>query len=246
MNKPETNNAVLEVSNLAAGYGAIPMLRNVSFDVQQGEIVGVLGHNGMGKTTLMKTLVGHLAATAGAIRLAGRDVVSRPVHERAHQGMGYVPQGRDIFPSLTVLENLHIGAVAARCDRDAAVEQALSDFPVLARLLERKGGALSGGEQQILALARALCGKPRILLLDEPTEGIQPSIVDEIQDYLQRQAERQTLAVLVVEQDIGFIRAIASRVLWLQKGEIVRELSPEQLADPAIINEFIGLEPVSA
>lgn len=233
---------VLEVEELCSGYGNIPMLRDVSFTLQKGEVVGVLGHNGMGKTTLMRTLVGHLPSTAGNIVLEGQNITRRPVHERAHLGFGYVPQGRDVFPALTVLENLHVGATAAGQNRDEAVEQAVAEFPVLARLLERRAGALSGGEQQILALARALCGKPSVLLLDEPTEGIQPSIVDEIEAYLLRQASAKTLTILVVEQDIAFIHTIADRVLWLQKGEIVRELQPAQLEDPEIINEFIGLE----
>lgn len=236
------SNVILEVRGLWAGYGAIPVLREVSFEVGKGEIVGVLGHNGMGKTTLMKALVGHIGCTAGNVLLHGQDVTRQPTHVRAHQGLGYVSQGRDIFAALTVRENLTIGAAAAGLNRRTAVERAIADFPALERLLDRKGGALSGGEQQILALARALCGEPQVLLLDEPTEGIQPSIVDEIEDHLQRLVREQNLAVMVVEQDVGFISAIASRVLWLQKGEIVRELSPESLLDPQTMDEFVGLE----
>lgn len=233
---------VLEVEKLSAGYGEIPILRDISLQVRPGEVVGVLGHNGMGKTTLMKALIGHLPITAGGIRVCGHVVDGQPPHVRANKGMGYVPQGRDIFPSLTVRENLAIGAAAAKLSREQEIERAVTDFPALERLLDRKGGALSGGEQQLLALARALCGNPRVLLLDEPTEGIQPSIVDEIEDYLAAQAQERKLGVLVVEQDIGFIGAIANRVLWLQKGEVVKELSPEQLRDPEVIDEFVGLE----
>ena len=148
---PET---LLDVRSLSAGYGAIPVLRDVSFQVGKGEIVGVLGHNGMGKTTLMKALVGHIPITGGSLALGGVDVTHVPTHKRARLGMGYVSQGRDIFPSLTVRENLAIGAAALGHDRTAAVEQAVGEFPILGRLLDRKGGALSGGEQQILALAR--------------------------------------------------------------------------------------------
>jgi len=236
---PET---LLDVRSLSAGYGAIPVLREVSFQVGEGEIVGVLGHNGMGKTTLMKALVGHIPITGGSLALGGVEVTHVPTHKRARLGMGYVSQGRDIFPSLTVRENLAIGAAALGHDRTAAVDQAVGEFPILGRLLDRKGGALSGGEQQILALARALCGQPRLLLLDEPTEGIQPSIVDEIEDYLVRRAKESSLAVVVVEQDVGFIAAMANRVLWLQKGTIVKEIDPALLSDPDTVAEFSGLE----
>lgn len=233
---------LLDVRGLSAGYGAIPVLRDVSFQVRAGEIVGVLGHNGMGKTTLMKALVGHIPCTGGSLMLNGVDVTHAPTHKRARLGLGYVSQGRDIFPSLTVRENLAIGAAAVGRDRILAVERAVGEFPILGGLLDRKGGALSGGEQQILALARALCGEPRLLLLDEPTEGIQPSIVDEIEDYLVRRAKEASLAVVVVEQDVGFIAAMAQRVLWLQKGAIVREIDPALLSDPDTIAEFAGLE----
>lgn len=234
--------AILNVDGLSAGYGAIPILRQISFAVQPGEIIGVLGHNGMGKTTLMKALVGHLPATSGSIHLADQAVQALPVHARARLGLGYVPQGRDIFPSLTVRENLAIGAAAARRPVAQALDRAVADFTVLERLLDRKGGALSGGEQQILALARALCGDPRVLLLDEPTEGIQPSIVDDIEDHLQRTAAERGLAIVVVEQDVGFVRTLAQRILWLQKGEIIRELTPDQLLEQETLDEFVGLE----
>lgn len=237
-----TTDILLDVRGLSAGYGAIPILREISFQVGAGEIVGVLGHNGMGKTTLMKALVGHIPSTAGTLMLGASDVTRVPTHKRARLGLGYVSQGRDIFPSLTVRENLAIGAAAVGRDRLAAVDQAVGEFPILGGLLDRKGGALSGGEQQILALARALCGEPKLLLLDEPTEGIQPSIVDEIEDYLVRRAKETSLSVVVVEQDVGFIAAMAHRVLWLQKGTIVKEIDPSLLSDPDTIVEFSGLE----
>jgi len=232
---------VLHVHELCASYGAAPMLQQVTFTLHAGEIVGVIGHNGMGKTTLMKTLIGHLPATSGLIQLNGQPVQHLPAHQRARLGLAYVPQGREIFPALTVRENLAIAAVAARQSVAAATDHAVTDFPILDRLLNRKGGSLSGGEQQILALARALCGQPAILLLDEPSEGIQPSIVDEIEAHLRRLATERDLAVLVVEQDVGFIRATARRVLWLQKGRIVRELAADRLLDQDTLDEFAGL-----
>lgn len=234
--------ALLEARRLSAGYGSIPILRDIDLQVAAGEVVGILGHNGMGKTTLMKALMGLIPISAGQVQVCGADVTRRAAHGRARAGIGYVPQGRDIFPALTVRENLAFGASAAARNREAAIKKAVASFPVLENLLDRKGGALSGGEQQILALARALTGEPRVLLLDEPTEGIQPSIVDQMEEHLLREAERNGMAVLVVEQDMGFIGAIAQRVLWLQKGQIVRELHPEQLRNPQTVDEFVGLE----
>jgi len=234
---------IMQVTQLCAGYGSVPMLQEISFDLHAGEIVGVLGHNGMGKTTLMKTLVGHLPATAGSIQLAGQPVQRLPAWQRACLGLGYVPQGREIFPALTVRENLTLAAMAARHPVAPALERAVQDFPLLAPLLNRRGGALSGGEQQILALARALCGQPSVLLLDEPSEGIQPSIVDDIEVHLHRLAAERGLAVLVVEQDVGFIRAIAQRALWLQKGRIIRELATEHLLEQETLDAFVGLTP---
>jgi ABC-type branched-subunit amino acid transport system ATPase component len=216
------------------------VLLGVDFAVQPGEIVGILGHNGMGKTTLMKVLVGLLPATDGRILIAGDDVTRQPVHRRVRQRIGYVPQGRQIFVKLTVRENLHFAAQVAGLPLGPAVMDAVRDFPILAELLDRKGGTLSGGQQQVLALARALCSKPALLLLDEPTEGIQPSLVEDLEGRLLRLAA-EGLAVAVVEQDLDFIGAIATRVLMLQKGRIVREMPASALSDPAVVDEFMGI-----
>ncbi|HWW47920.1 MAG TPA: ATP-binding cassette domain-containing protein [Xanthobacteraceae bacterium] len=234
------DSAVMQVSDLRAGYKKIPILLGVSFRIAAGELVGILGHNGMGKTTLMRALVGALPATGGSIVLAGKDVTRLPTHLRARGGIGYVPQGRDIFPNLSVRENLAIGAAGLGHPVNEAVDRAVADFPILNRLLDRKGGALSGGEQQILALARALIGQPKVLLLDEPTEGIQPSIVEEIEDHLLRLARETNLAVVVVEQDVEFIASLAQRVLVIQKGQIVRELDGGSLNDPHVVDEVMG------
>ena len=177
---------MLEVVNLHAAYGRIPILHGVSFTVAQGEFVGVLGHNGMGKTTLLKALMGFLPATAGQVRFADTDVTAMEPYDRARLGFGYVPQGREIFPQLTVYDNLRMGCTKERGSERNIIAPILEDFPRLKPLLDRLGGALSGGEQQLLAMARCLCGKPRLVLLDEPTEGIQPSIIDEIVETLQR------------------------------------------------------------
>ncbi len=231
----------LEASDICAGYGRIPILRGVSFCARQGEILGILGHNGMGKTTLMKTLVGAVRCTAGQIRLAGEDVTALPTHLRARRGIGYVPQGREIFPSLSVRENILAGGLATGRPADELIARAVRDFPPLGGLLDRKGGALSGGEQQLLALSRALAGDPKVLLLDEPTEGIQPSIVEEIADHLSRIALQQHLSVIVVEQDLEFISDLAARVLLFTKGQVTKEIDPKDLKDPAMIDEFFGL-----
>src|ERR1700689_1559001 len=160
---------MLEVRELSAGYGRIPILGGVSFGVAPGEFVGVLGHNGMGKTTLLRALMGYIPATAGRVMLEGADITRAEPYRRARAGIGYVPQGREIFPSLSVRDNLRMGAGACLKDEAAAIGSVLETFPRLKRLIDRPGGALSGGEQQLLAMARCLVGGPRLVLLDEPT-----------------------------------------------------------------------------
>jgi urea transport system ATP-binding protein len=230
---------MLEVTGLCSGYGRIPILDGVEFALGEGEVVGVLGHNGMGKTTLLKTLIGELRATAGSIRLGGRDVTRRSMAERSRLGLGYVPQGRQIFPQLSVRENLEMGEVMR--GGATAIPELLGYFPALHPLLDRPGQALSGGEQQLLALARTLAGRPKVLLLDEPTEGIQPSVVDEIATILKALAGALHLTVLLVEQDLHFIAALAQRVLIIQRGRIIAQVSPEDLANPAIVEEYLGI-----
>jgi urea ABC transporter ATP-binding protein UrtE len=231
---------MLEVVDLRAGYGAIPVLAGISLSVAAGEFTGILGHNGMGKSTLLKTLIGVLPATSGRILLEGEDVTRMPCDERARRGLGYVPQGREIFPGLSVLDNLRF-ALAARGRPDpTALEQVLAEFPRLKPLLERPGGALSGGEQQLLALARCLIQQPRLVLLDEPTEGIQPSIIETIAEKLAELRQRRGLTMILVEQNLDFIKGLSDRVLVIQKGRILRAVEPAALDDPAMISEFIG------
>jgi urea ABC transporter ATP-binding protein UrtE len=231
---------MLEVEELHAGYGAVPVLTGISFAVAGGGFTGILGHNGMGKTTLLKTLIGLLPATAGRVTLTGTDITRAPCHERARRGLGYVPQGREIFPALSVLDNLRFAIAAHGGSERAALEQVLEEFPRLKPLLERAGGALSGGEQQLLALARCLVQAPRLMLLDEPTEGIQPSIIETIAEKLAELRTSRGLTVILVEQNLDFIKALSDRVLVIQKGRILREIAPAQLDDPAMITEFIG------
>lgn len=231
---------MITAENLVSGYGRIGVVDGISLTVASGECVGILGHNGMGKSTLLRTIVGHVPAWKGTITLDGTVLDRLPVHLRARAGLGYVPQGRQIFPGLSVRENLHFGALAKQLPREQAEAEALQEFPELKRLLDRPGGALSGGEQQLLALARALTGAPKLLLLDEPTEGIQPSIVEAMIERIGELRQRRGLAVLLVEQNLDFIRGLAGRVLMIHRGRIVRELDRDAIADPSLEQEFIG------
>ena len=183
--------------------------------------------------------MGEIRATGGSITFEDEDITRLAMHRRARLGIGYVPQGRDIYPQLSVMDNLRMGEIVR--SGQSAVPELLDYFPVLEALLERPGRALSGGEQQILALARCLAGRPRLLLLDEPTEGIQPSIVDQIQAKLAELAAALDLTVLLVEQNLRFIQALAERVLIMQKGTIVATIKPEQLSDRAIVDEYLGI-----
>ena len=230
---------MLEVENLHSGYGRIGILTGVSFSVNRGEIVGVLGHNGMGKTTLLRTLIGELSASAGVIRFQGRDITRARAAARSRAGIGYVPQGQGVFPGLTVRENLRMGEISAA--GPSALSELLERFPILQRLLNRQARTLSGGERQVLALARCLAGRPSLVLLDEPSDGVQPSTVDDIAVQLQALLSAWNLTVLLVEQDLKLVAALAKRVFVMQKGRITAELGSTALNDRALISERMGL-----
>jgi len=233
---------MLDVQGLRAGYGRIPILNGVGFSVAEGEFIGILGHNGMGKTTLLRALMGFLPANSGRVQFAGNDVTALEPYRRARLGLGYVPQGREIFPGLTVQDNLRMGCTKqAAGAEDATIAEVLDTFPRLTPLLDRAGSALSGGEQQLLAIARCLCGKPRLVLLDEPTEGIQPSIIDEIVETMQRLRTRSGLTMILVEQNLDFIAALSQRILVIQKGSITQEIEPGDLHNASVVGEFIGV-----
>jgi branched-chain amino acid transport system ATP-binding protein len=234
---------MLEVHDLHAGYGRIPVLSGINFTVGAHEVIGVLGHNGMGKTTLLKTLIGQVPLTSGKIRFAGSDISHSPSFRRARAGLGYVPQGRQIFPSLSVYENLRMGFVENGVDSEEnIIKDVLARFPRLDPIIDRVGSALSGGEQQILALARCLCGSPKLLLLDEPTEGIQPSIVEEILEILIGLHRYNGLAIIVVEQSLDFIRRLSERVLLIERGTITGEVLPEALGHSKELGSYIAAE----
>lgn len=232
---------LLSAKGLSGGYGRVPILHGIDLDVAANEIVGVLGHNGMGKTTLLKTLMGFLPATAGQVRFDQTDITRLPPNARGQMGIGYVPQGRGIFPQLSVRDNLRFAWHDHSGETEAEVMDAiLSDFPRLTRLLDREGGALSGGEQQLLALARCLMGDPEFLLLDEPTEGIQPSIIEEMAETLLRLRDKRGLSILLVEQNFDFIADLSDRVLVLERGRITGVMSRAELSDQAKVDQFLG------
>ncbi|MBT0780321.1 ABC transporter ATP-binding protein [Paracoccus versutus] len=211
---------MLQLVGVHSGYGQIPILRDISLNVAEGEFVGILGHNGMGKSTLLMTIGGTLPATDGRIEMGGQDITRLPVHRRARMGLGYVKQGRRIFPRLTVRENMQAACLAGGQPL-ARAEEMIALFPRLAPIAERPGGVLSGGEQQILALARCLCTAPRLVMLDEPTEGIQPSIREEIVEALLMLRDRLRLTMLLVEQNEAFLGALCTRSYCLEKGRLV-------------------------
>jgi urea transport system ATP-binding protein len=212
---------MLEVSALNQYYGGSHTLRDVAFEAPSGAVTCVLGRNGVGKTTLLKCLAGLLPVRSGSIRFDGTDVTRCPPHERARLGLGYVPQGREIFPRLTVEENLRLGL--ATCPRGTPIPPRIFEmFPVLADMLQRRGGDLSGGQQQQLAIGRALAMGPKLLVLDEPTEGIQPSIIKDIERAIRRLADEGQMAILLVEQYYDFARTLASRYVVLSRGEVIK------------------------
>jgi urea transport system ATP-binding protein len=210
---------VLEVENLKAYYGESSILQNVSLQVPDGKIVCLLGRNGVGKTTFLKSIMGLVKTPSGSIKLAGQEIIGKPTYVRARQGIGYVPQGRDIFPLMTVQENLELGLEAAGGKKEIP-DEVYELFPVLKTMLQRKGGDLSGGQQQQLAIARALVVVPKLLLLDEPTEGIQPSIIQEIGRVIKRLKEAG-YTIFIVEQYLEFVMEIADYYYVMEKGTIV-------------------------
>jgi amidase len=232
---------VLEVSDLRSGYRDVPVLRGISLQLREGEAIGIVGHNGMGKTTFLRTIMGLMPATGGRITIDGVDVTSWPAHERSRLGIGYVPQGRGILAGLSARDNLRLAWTADSGETEEhAIDRVLGIFPKLARLLDRRGGALSGGEQQILALARALMPSPWLLLLDEPSEGIQPSIVQEIGTVLAALRREQRLSMLIVEQNLELVLDVASRLVLVERGQITRELTAAAVRGGAIA-ELVGL-----
>ena len=224
---------MLNIEKLNQHYGSSHTLRDVSFDVPVGQCTALLGRNGVGKTTLLKCLMGVLPVTGGSVRFDGREIAGLSPFVRVRLGLGYVPQGREIFPRLTVEENLLMGLASRRAGKPSDIPGDVFEmFPVLKTMLRRRGGDLSGGQQQQLAIARALVMKPKVLILDEPTEGIQPSIIKEIERVIHALSERGDMAILLVEQYFEFARELADQFVILRRGEIVkRGVSADMNAD---------------
>ena len=211
---------MLTVENLNQAYGGSHILRGLSFEVETGKVTTLLGRNGVGKTTLLKSLMGLVKTKSGSITFDGKDITHLPPHERVKAGIGYVPQGREIFPRLTVEENLLMG-LATRPGSTPISQRIFDMFPVLKQMMHRRGGDLSGGQQQQLAIGRALAMGPKLLILDEPTEGIQPSIIKDIERAIRMLAATGEMAILLVEQYYDFAEALADQYLLMERGEFI-------------------------
>jgi urea transport system ATP-binding protein len=229
---------MLSVQRLEAGYGESIILRDISIRVDKGQVVCIMGRNGVGKTTLVKSIMGILKAKKGTISYMDNDMTKKPPYKRAKSGIGYVPQGREIFAQLTVKENLLLGLEACRVVPSEIPPEAIAKFPVLPTMYERRGGDLSGGQQQQLAFARSLASKPELLLLDEPTEGIQPSIVQDIQEVIRSIKKQGHTAILLVEQSIDFVRSVADYFYILEKGSVAAEGQISEL-DESMVRQHL-------
>ncbi|MEC9256912.1 MAG: urea ABC transporter ATP-binding subunit UrtE [Candidatus Poribacteria bacterium] len=230
---------MLTVNNLSLSYGEVQALNSINIDVPQEQIVSIMGRNGVGKTTLMKNIVGLLKPSAGTIMLENQGIEKFPAHKRIRAGIGYVPQGRMIFPKLTVTENLRIGLVA-RQDGKVIPDEVLDLFPILLEMHNRMGGDLSGGQQQQLAIARALVTDPKILILDEPTEGIQPNIIQQIGQILTKLVEQRQMTILIVEQYLDFVREFCQHFYVMNRGEIVANAETGGLTQE-IVKEYLSV-----
>ena len=232
--------AILSIEGLRSGYGGKPVLQGVDLAVRDRQITAVIGRNGVGKSTLMKTVIGLLPATDGVVRFNGEEMGGESPHVRARRGIGYVPQGRDVFPRMSVEENLLVG-LSISGKRPDAFEPVYKYFPILKERRRQAAGTLSGGQQQQLAIGRVLAGKPILLLLDEPSEGIQPSIVQEIARIVVELNRTTGLTVVLVEQNIDMIRAMAQRCYVMDKGRIVAELTPAMLDDQDVVRRYLAV-----
>jgi urea transport system ATP-binding protein len=229
---------LLDVRNLHVAYGQSEVLHGVNFTVAPGEILAVVGRNGMGKSTLMKSLIGVMPSRSGHVVVDGADVTAMPSHARVKRGLSYVPQGRQIFGTMTVRENIETGLIVT--GNEDIPDEIFSLFPVLWEFEKRRGGNLSGGQQQQLAIARALASDPKVLLLDEPTEGIQPSVIKDIGKLLKEIRQMRNLCIVVCEQVLSFILDVADRILVMENGRVVHSDTRDHV-DEATIAQFLAV-----
>ncbi|MCR9213958.1 MAG: ABC transporter ATP-binding protein [Proteobacteria bacterium] len=233
---------MLEITGLTSGYGGARVLSDVECKIPDGKVTALMGRNGMGKTTFIKTIMGLLKTEAGSIRFDGAAIERLSTFEISRLGIGYVPQGREVFDQFTVLENLRLSLLGHSIKSQDGLDQIYEWFPILKERADQRAGTFSGGQQQILAIARALIANPRMLLLDEPTEGIQPSIVHEIGEKLAAIAKETGLTILVVEQNVDMVRTIASDALFMENGQIVDSCSISELErDDSLLRRYLSV-----
>ncbi|HSU06408.1 MAG TPA: ABC transporter ATP-binding protein [Acetobacteraceae bacterium] len=232
---------LLELRDVHAGYGPVRVLRGVSLALGDGEILGVLGRNGMGKTTLIRCIAGLLPAASGAIQFAGRELTRLAAHHRAQLGLATVVQGRGIFPRLSVWENLEMGRVAGGGRKASRLDEVVGYFPRLGERLRQAAGTLSGGEQQMLAIGRALMTHPRLMLLDEPSDGIMPILVRQIAEILLQINRREGMAMVIVEQNVPVVFALTDRCVILEKGSVVTEGTREEVSQSEVMREYLAI-----
>lgn len=232
--------ALLATTNLRAGYASGDVLQGISIEVGPREVVGVLGRNGVGKTALMRTLIGLVPARSGSILFRGDDITDLPANRRAVLGIGYVPQGRDVFPQMSVAENIRMGQFVNR-SRSFSPDEVHGYFPFLKERARQRAGTLSGGQQEMLAIARALVARPDLLLLDEPSDGVQPSIVQEIGALIVRLVESRPIGVLIVEQNIDLMQRVAQRAYVMDKGRVIVSMGRDQLQDTETLAGYLAV-----
>jgi urea ABC transporter ATP-binding protein UrtE len=231
---------LIATTALRAGYATGDVLQDVSVEVGTGEVVGVLGRNGVGKSTLMRALIGLLPARNGTIVYQGNDITRQAANQRAARGIGYVPQGREVFAQMSVLDNLRMGQFIDR-SRQFDPAEVYAYFPFLRERSRQRAGTLSGGQQEMLAIARALVAGPQLLLLDEPSDGVQPSIVHEIGDFILRLVQERPLGVLIVEQNIELMQRVAQRAYVMDKGRVVAMIGKEQLLNTELLASYLAV-----
>lgn len=231
----------LRAENLTAGYGDITVLRDVSLRAGAGEIVGIVGRNGMGKTTLIRCLAGLIKPNAGSIVFQEQDVTALQPHERARCGFTTIVQGRGVFPQMTVAENLEMGRIASGRGGQDRLGEVLSYFPRLQERMKQQAGTMSGGEQQMLAIGRGLMANPRLMLLDEPSDGIMPSLVAQIAEILVEINQRENMTIIIVEQNVPMVFRMSKHCLILEKGRIVAEGGPDELSSSNIMQEYLAI-----